>query len=342
MKRHHIPPSLPGFNYLTGQELATFREVSQKCVGSLLQNRYKEIVTPVLEDWSLFVGSENRPVSIYNVDNIFSLITPIGEAVAMKYENTMPVCKFVTTEILNNSLKLPAKFCYISPQYRNERNISGVGQVRLREFYQVGWELFGKESLGVSEAMCTGSDLLETLGLKGVIKLSNVNIIGDVFDDFAVDPFSQRLLSRVIDKEDPKRLDQTLSSLDIDDKARQILSSLKKIVGDPREVLKEVSAIAIKYKYEKLNHYVTELVEICSEAKRSGIQNNIKIDLSIIRNKAFYSGVVFQYYLSKNSFECGGGGEYNRIIASLGGPNTPAVGAAFGLDRLIYVYTQKQ
>lgn len=343
MNKNRSQTGLLGFKYLTGNELRTFKEVSSKCSELLESNGFSEIITPVLEEWSLFVGDKDRPVSTHNVDNIFSLVTPSGEATALRYENTMPVCKYVASNVPDTGLKSPLKYFYISSEYRNEKNVSDSKNIRLREFHQVGWELFGIGVNGIPEAIDTGLNLLNTLGLNGEVGLSEVNIIGDIFDDFSVDDFTQRLISRVVDKEDLTRLEKTLSSVDMSAEAKELIFGLKKLKGSPKEVIREAIFLADKCKYEKLKMHMSKLEKLVSKLKEIGISGNkVKINMSIIRNRFFYSGIVFQYYLSKDSSECGGGGEYNNIVFSLGGPKTSAVGAAFGLDRLVYSYANKK
>lgn len=341
-KDHDRHFGLAGFRYLTGKDLEKLNELSTKCSSFLSQRGFQEIITPILEDWALFVGLKDRPVSVYDVGNIFSLITPRGEAAVLRYENTIPVCKYVAAKVKNRELKTPARFFYLAPQYRNERNLSNLGDVRLREFYQVGWEIFDEGFQGIIEAACTGLDLLKRLGLKGTIKLSDVNILGSIFADFAIDSFNQRLFSRIINKEDASRLNQALSSANISEAAKHLLHSLKNLNGKPQEVLKDASIVSRKRKYPKLKNYVADLVEISERVKRQGRTKAVEIDLSIVRSPGFYSGVIFQYYFSTNSLESGGGGEYNQIVKSLGGPKISAVGAAFGLERLIYEYSSKK
>ncbi|MBU0998155.1 ATP phosphoribosyltransferase regulatory subunit [Patescibacteria group bacterium] len=335
MKQLKIVEPTKGFKYLFGEELAIINNVQKDCRKILVKNGFNEIITPFLVDYNLVVGDENQPVSTAKAAIVFDFKSANGERLALRYENTLPVCKFYVDNLLGEKNKVQKLF-YISPQFRNEI-VTDVNS-RLRQFYQIGWEVIGgKKPTYVTDSIMIGISMLWKLKIRYQVKISEVNILSDIFDKLKLTRKQKHTLLLIIDDRNNDELNKFLKEVKLKDYQTQLIKSVMTVTGDPDLVFGIIKPLLIKNGNSKTLLRLKKLAKIYKDLKRTK-NGNIKIDLSLVRSNKFYSGIIFQYYVGDIDHECGGGGEYNRVIKSLGGPETISSGGAFGFERVMYEY----
>jgi histidyl-tRNA synthetase len=330
---------LLGFNYLYGKALAEAKEVLRACEHMLEQAGFEEIRPPVIVDYAHIVGETDRPVAPSKADLIFSLQAADGEQrqrLALSYENTVPVCVFYIRNFADTPSWLARRFFYISAHFRNENETEITASHRLRQFHQVGYEVIGgvpPETLPV--AIGTGSDLLTGLGLNHAVRISDVVILSSVFNRLGLGEGERSALRFLYDRGNTRAFESFLAQSGLDTRQKALLARLffsrcstPLDLGELKYLLREHELEDAFTRIERINDVLGALPP--------GIRRLAALDLSLVRSARMYSGVIFQYYLEGADRECGGGGEYNRLVKSLGGPDTSACGAAFGLERVIH------
>lgn len=333
---------LLGFNYLYGKALAEAKEVLRACEHMLEQAGFEEIRPPVIVDYAHIVGESDRPVAPSNADLIFSLRVAEGEQgqrLALSYENTIPVCVYYVQNFAGTPSRVARRFFYISPHFRNERAAGIAPAHRLRQFTQVGFEIIGGESCDtLPAAIETGSTLLSGLGLHHSIRLSDVTLLSSVLRRLGLNAVERSTLRVIFDRRDTQVFEAFLARSPLDAKQRALLALLffargaaREELGGLREWLQENELEDALVRLERIDEVLGRLAP--------GIRRRAALDLSLVRTARMYSGIIFQFYFEAGEHECGGGGEYNRIIKALGGPDTMACGAAFGLERIVYEYS---
>lgn len=333
MVKLKIIEPIRGFKYFYGEDLVSSKNVMRVSERVLLKNNFEEIITPMVVDYSLIVGDENRPISVSKSDIVFDFTTINGERLALRYENTFPVCKFYVDNFSTN--KKLKKFFYISSQFRNEV-VTDVNN-RLRQFNQAGWELIGGQGSAVAQAINVGCDILKSLNLKYSVKISEVNILDDIFEKLNLSRENRHLLLKIIDDKDISGLKQFIKKNITKDYQCNLLFAIMKSYKNDEDFDNNISKFLILNGNKTTLKRISDIKRVFTQLKRMGCRN-VELDLSLVRSNKFYSGVIFQYYVGENDHECGGGGEYNRVIKSLGGVNTLSCGAAFGLERVIHEY----
>lgn len=338
MKKLKVSEPLKGFKYLYGDELAMVKGVQNICEKILKSKDFKEVVTPFLVDYSLIVGDENRPVSIAKSTIVFDFKSASREHIALRYENTFPVCKFYVENLSKNSKKIQ-KFFYISPQFRNEV-VTDINS-RLRQFYQVGWEIIGgRKRSYVIDSIKAGVDILRKLHIKHNVKISEVNIIAGIFEKIKITRGQRHKLLQIIDDRNLAELNTFIKALKLDQNQKDLIIKIATLHGDPEDTIRVIKPLLIKNGNFETVKLLKPLVKTYHKLRKAGCKD-VEIDMSLVRSNKFYSGVFFQYYVGNNDHECGGGGEYNRVVKSLGGQNTNSSGGAFGFERLMYEYINK-
>ena len=295
-------------------DLAKKRAYVNEILASISEKYgYGYIETPVFEDSALFhrgVGESTDMVKKETYD-----FKDRGERdLTLRPEGTAPVVRWFVENKLYGNMSDPVKVFYNMKMYRYERPQSG----RMREFTQWGFECFGSDDvMADAEVISLAYNAYRLLGLDDVyIKL---NSLGDSesrnkYRQSLVEYFKPHIHELCEDCQE--RLNTNpLRILDckVDAESSILINAPKTL-----DYLNEES----KNRFEKLKDLL-DMMDI-----------NYEVDTKLVRGLDYYNHTVFEVVLN-NSYALGGGGRYNGLVETLGGPSVPAVGFAMGYDRTI-------
>lgn len=292
-----------------------YLEDKAKAVAS--KYNYGEIRTPIMEYSGVF--HRQSELSDMVTKETYNFKDKGNREVTLRPEGTAGVIRaFVENKIYaNNDL---FKVFSIGQNFRYERPQKG----RYRQFMQFSLEAVGAKSpLLDAEVIKMASEFIESLGLNNVSIL--VNSIGDTesrknYQKALVDyltPFKDELSN-----DSKERLDKNpLRILDSkNDNDQKIIENAPK----PNEHLTATS----KAYFEDVLEYLKTF------------NVNFQIDNKLVRGLDYYSDLVFEVKAEIKDFGAqnilGGGGRYESLVKELGGPETSAIGIAFGMERLLY------
>jgi len=273
---------------------------------------YGLTLTPIFEQTDLFargVGEETEVVE----KQMYTFDDQGGRSITLRPEATASV---VRAAIQAGGVSTPIKGAYWGPMFRYERPQKG----RTRQFYQGGVEYLGEESAEADvEVIEFGYRYLEAVGVTDVeVRL---NSIGDA-DDRTV--FRSQLQAFLRERED----------LLSDDARKRIATNPMRVLDSKRDTDVVAGAPA------PLDH-LGEAAAAHFAAVRTGLEAlgvPYAIDNKLVRGLDYYNRTVFEYvplgYGAAQS-SVGGGGRYDGLFALLGGSQTPAVGLAMGIDRIL-------
>jgi histidyl-tRNA synthetase len=281
---------------------------------------YDEWSTPVFEDTRVFARSLGETSDVV-MKEMYSFTDRGGEAITLRPEATAGVCRALVTNGLTQSL--PQKVFYTGPMFRYERPQKG----RYRQFHQIDIEVLGSaEPLADAEVIACGWDILQALGVAQDTVLE-LNTLGDresraayraaLVDFFSMhrDALSEDSISRLT--RNPLRI------LDSKDEAdRRIVAAAPTIAP----FLTEAAATF----YARLKEYVTGFGVPFVENPR------------IVRGLDYYGHTAFEFVTSRLGAQgtVMGGGRYDGLVEEMGGPPTPAVGWAAGVERLAMLLSE--
>ena len=276
---------------------------------------YGEIRTPALEDTALFARSVGETTDIVHKE-MYTFPDRKGRSLTLRPENTAGVAR----AIIENGLAagpMPLRLYYMGQQFRYERPQAG----RYREFRQIGAELFGVPGPEAEAELL--EMLFEFLRSLGFQKLSiALNSVGTAetraaFGE-AVREYLEPRASAFGADERRKLAENPLRLLDSRDPAVR-----EALAGSPR-VTDFLDA-------ESREHHARVRV-LLTEA---GVPHYE--EPSLVRGLDYYTRTVFEVISKDLSAQDAvlGGGRYDRLVESLGGPPLPAVGFAIGEDRLM-------
>ena len=275
---------------------------------------FDEWATPIFEDTRVFARSLGDTSDVVSKE-MYSFDDRGGENLTLRPENTAGICRALVTNGLTQSL--PQRVFYAGPMFRYERPQKG----RYRQFHQIGCELIGpSEPLADAEVIACGWDILTALGVAGDVVLE-VNTLGDRASRDAY----RAALVEYFDSHRARLSAESLARLERN--PLRILDS--KDEGD-RAIVADAPTIAGYLTAEAAAHYDGARENLA----RFGVP--FRENPRIVRGLDYYNHVAFEFVT--NALGAQGtvmaGGRYDGLVAEMGGPPTPAVGWAAGIERL--------
>ena len=303
--RDIMPDETPLFRYIEG----IMREEAEKY-------GYGEIRTPTFESTELFVRGVGDTTDVVQKEMYTFADGEDGKSISLRPEGTASVARAII-ENGKCSDTMPLKFYYIISCFRHEKPQAG----RSREFFQFGTETFGSnDPASDATAIALAAAVIRRLGLPNV-KL-HINSIGckecrPSFRSALVEHFTaerEQLCDSCKDR-------LTRNPLRLLDCKSPICRGIAK--GAPRTV--DHLCDGCREKFDTL----------CAALDAMGIE--YVIDPSIVRGLDYYTGAVFEFIaegIGAQSTVCGGG-RYDGLVSSLGGPELSGIGFGMGITRII-------
>ena len=274
---------------------------------------YQEIRTPLVEATELFRRSIGEVTDIVEKE-MYSFEDRNGDSLSLRPEGTAGC---VRAAIENGLLMQPQRLWYRGPMFRHERPQRG----RYRQFHQIGVEVLGLAGPDVDlEVILLTARLWRALGLSG-LRLE-INTLGDPEERRA---YRERLVAYLGERED---------SLDEDSRRRMSTNPMRVLDSKnpkTRAALADAPSLADELGEETRGHFE----RLCLGLDAAGIAYSVNPRL--VRGLDYYNRTVFEWItdqLGAQGTVCAGG-RYDGLVAQLGGRDTPAVGFALGIERLI-------
>ncbi len=276
---------------------------------------YKNIATPSFEDTALFERGVGESTDIVRKE-MFTFEDKGGRSLTLRPEGTAPICRAYVEHGMHK-LAQPVKLSYSGPFFRHERPQAG----RYRQFHQIGAEAIGSDSpLADVEVITLLSDLLEEMGVPGVeLRLGS---LGSLEARAAyLDELKAHLRSRSdeLSEDVSERIEiNPLRAFDSEHPGTQA------VMEDAPQLLDHLD--------QADSEHFEEVRQLLSAASVEFV-----IDPALVRGLDYYTRTIFSFVCDQlgAQSEIGGGGRYDGLIAQLGGPDTPAVGWAAGIERIL-------
>lgn len=305
-----------GFNDILPQESYKWQFLESKIKSILDKYNYDEVRLPVLEKSELFHRSVGETSDIVSKET-YDFVDRSGESLTLRPEGTASCVRMVIENSLANRGQTQ-KLWYSGPMFRYERPQKG----RYRQFYQLGVEAYGYDSVAIDlEILTIGRNLFRELGISKCITLE-LNSLGSSSNR---QEYTKALLEYLkpyhtqLDEDSIKRLDKNpLRILDSkNEQTQQILINAPKLI----DFIDEDSLV----RFEQTCEYLDNL----------GV--NYRVNQKLVRGLDYYSGLVFEWITDRLGAQAAvcAGGRYDNLIENLGGQKSGAIGFAIGLERLL-------
>ena len=300
-----LPDETPLFRYIEG----VMREEAEKY-------GYGEIRTPTIENTELFVRGVGDTTDVVQKEMYTFQDREENRSISLRPEGTASVARALI-ENGKYSDTMPQKYYYIISCFRHEKPQAG----RSREFFQFGTEMFGSESPAAdATAIALAASVFRRLGLKNV-KL-HLNSIGCRECRPA---YREALVSHFESHKD--KLCDTCKS--------RLLKNPLRLLDCKSPECHSVAVIAPRTVDHLCESCRSKFEMLKSALDAMGIEYTV--DTSIVRGLDYYTGAVFEFIaegIGAQSTVCGGG-RYDGLVESLGGPSLSGIGFGMGITRVI-------
>ena len=278
---------------------------------------FKEIRTPSFEHTELFARGVGDTTDIVE-KQMYTFKDYAGRSVTLKPEGTSCIVRSFIEHKMYADVQ-PSKFCYDISCFKYEKPQSG----RLREFHQLGVEVFGTDNtLADSEVITLAADYFKILGIRE-LEL-HINSIG----------------CPVCRKKYREALQQFLKP-----KYDELCDTCKnRYERNPMRILDCKSPICQEHSAGApvMLDYLCEECQSAFDSLKNNLNNSgvdFTVDPGIVRGLDYYTKTAFEFVstdIGAQGTVCGGG-RYDNLIEEIGGPPLPGVGFALGIERLLLV-----
>ncbi|MDP9086141.1 MAG: histidine--tRNA ligase [Pseudomonadota bacterium] len=311
MTAHNIPQPVRGTQSLIGEEADRFHSVVAAFDRVRRLYGFKRVEVPVIEPTAVFARTMGETTDVVSKE-MYSFDDRSGDSITLRPEFTAGICRAYMSEGWQRFA--PLKVATHGPAFRYERPQKG----RFRQFHQLDAEVIGSSEPGADvELLAFGAQLLAELGIKGVaLKL---NTLGDAAsrDQWRAQLVDHFAAHRAALSEDSQaRLDKNpLRILDSKDARDRPFAD-----GAPGMIL------------------TAEAEDFFGQVKAGldALGVDYEIDPHLVRGLDYYRHTAFEFVTDQLGAQGTllAGGRYDGLIEQLGGPYTPAVGWAAGIERL--------
>jgi len=264
-----------------------------------------------------------------------------GVDLGLRYDQTVPLARVVAQY---PDLVLPYRRFAIGPVFRADKPQAG----RFRQFTQIDFDIAGVDSLIADAEVCAiNSDVLTKLGFEDFqIQICDRRLLNSMAKVIGAKTQDQILqILRSWDKIEKATLEQIAEELreaeiseEIIAKFNQITQQMIELKGSNQEIL---SGIEKTFNNEDVTKDVKNLQQLIGYINDFGVPSkNYKINPCLARGLSYYTGPIFETVIGSGIGSITGGGRYNDLIETLGGPSIPATGSSFGLERILGVMDQ--
>lgn len=302
-----------GMRDIWGEEAENQRELEIRAGEYLSSLGYESVRLPSIEFYELIAAKAGPEL----LDSLYEFKDKGGRSVALTPELTASAARFFATKLRDRPK--PVRIWYVGQCFRYDEPQRG----RYRQFTQLGAELYGSASpLADAELAFAAAGILKRVGIAPSLKVGNVGFVKRFLTENGA---KESALGQILRAADHGDYQPAMEAVQGDAKA-----FLKDLEGNPQDLegwLRREQSPSRKKALKELAQIVELLKAMMPEAK-------VIPDLLFVRGLAYYTGFIFEAFSSGLDSALLGGGRYDNLLKELGGPATPAVGFAAGVDRI--------
>jgi histidyl-tRNA synthetase len=315
------PGALPGFRDFYPTELAERSFIFGGWRDVARRYGFVEYDGPPLEPLDLYTKKSGAEI----VDQLYNFTDKGKRDVALRPGMTPTLARMVAARA--NAMRKPVRWFSIPQLFRYERAQRG----RLREHFQLNMDIIGEADVSAdAELIASAIDAMRVFGLTNedvVARVSDRRLLNALLRGIGIEEQQMSAAYAALDKldRDPRDvLEQRLETAGIGREARARLFDLAGAAANEGEFTRLVRDAGAAAEYDEMRRYL-------AHTEALGVRDWVRLDLSIVRGLAYYTGIVFELFDAKGELRaiCGGG-RYDTLLESLGGVSLPALGFGMG------------
>lgn len=282
-----------------------------------------DIQTPTFEYFDVFSNQIGTTPS----KDLFKFFDSEGNTVVLRPDFTPSIARCVAKYF--NPEEEPVKLCYMGNTFANALNYQG----RLKETTQCGVEYVGDESAKADAHMLSMIvDCIKAIGIEDFqISVGHAGFFDALMEAANLKRKQSNQLRELLNNKNFLGVEALVKELDMDEELKPLFLLLAGFdVAD--EELRNAKGWA--YKYPKIEAAITSLEEINTYLIENGIQKYFSLELGMISNYEYYTGIIFSGYTYGLGEAIVKGGRYDTLLSNFD-KDVPAIGFAFVVDQLL-------
>lgn len=303
---------------------ATLRSIEFKVLQCMERWGYREIITPTLEYYdTVGVASSTED------KKLFKLLDRNGTTLVMRSDMTAPIARVVSSLLREHPF--PLRLSYHANVFRAIEAEAG----RDAEFFQTGVELVGDDSSeSDAEVIALAIACLQAAGVKEFkIALGHVGFLNGLFQEMLEGrPDAQSALKACLLNRDYVGYRETIKALELPAEVQKELEGILRLRGG-----QEICRLAQQVTQDPVaKQAIAHLCEIWDVLKAYDVSEHVLIDLTMIGDFSYYTGMTFEGYAADLGFPVCSGGRYDNLLSQFG-RSAPATGFALKTNRILEV-----
>jgi ATP phosphoribosyltransferase regulatory subunit len=311
------------------EAVAKLRNIEFNVLACMERWGYNQIITPTLEYYDT-VGVASSTVD----KKLFKLLDRKGTTLVLRSDMTAPIARVVSSLLKDH--KFPLRLSYHSNVFRAIEEEAG----RDSEFFQTGVELVGDASSEAdAEVVALAIASLQAAGVeKFKIAVGHVGFLNGLFDEMLEHRLDdQTLLKECLLNRDYVGYREAIKSLSLEPGVERELAGILRLRGG-EEICKQALSVS---KNPVAQEAIRHLCEVWDVLEAYGVSEHVVIDLTMIGDFSYYTGMTFEGYAADLGFPVCSGGRYDNLLSQFGRP-APATGFALKTNRILEVISSDE
>jgi len=287
---------------------------------------FRQIDTPSIERQELWTKKEEGQEI---VEQMYAFTDKGDHEVTLVPEQTPTRARLIQKR---KDLKTPVKWYSTSKRWRYEEVTRG----RDREFRQGDFDIFGIESVEAdAEVIAAAATIYKKLDLDERVdfRINDRKLLEAVLEAHGIEKTEEAM--KVIDDKEKMTEEEFLEDLTERGLTQEEAKEVDDVTNISGPVLDQIEELEQKAP-EDANEAVARMKDLSQALESYGVADMCRIDLSIVRGLAYYTGLVFEAFDSEGELRAlFGGGRYDELVGDFGDQDIPAVGFGFGYSTTI-------
>ncbi|MCJ8015111.1 ATP phosphoribosyltransferase regulatory subunit [Paenibacillus sp. KQZ6P-2] len=298
------------------------RAIERNVLDCMSRWGYRQIMTPTMEFYET-VGV----ASSTSDQKLFKLLNNRGTTLVLRSDMTAPIARVVSS--LLKEEPLPIRLSYHANVFRAFEEEAG----REAEFFQTGVELVGDDSPEAdAEVVALAIESLKAAGVKSFkIAMGHVGFLNGLFEEvLAGRTHDQQSLKKHLLDRDYVGFRKAIRELAINDEQQIELEGILRLRGN-KEICDQAFDLS---RHPLAQASIDHLCKVWEVLEAYGVSEHVLIDLTMIGDFSYYTGMTFEGYAAELGFPVCSGGRYDNLLRQFG-RDVPATGFALKTNRIL-------
>ena len=318
-----------GVRDIYNEECSRKNALSAKLDRILKLYGYKDIQTPTFEFFDIF----NRERGSVPSRNMYKFIDRDGSTLVLRPDITPSIARAVAKYFKEETI--PLRFSYCGNTFINNSSLQG----KMKETTQLGAELIGDRDIeGDAEVVALAIHLLLESGLTDFqLDIGHVGLFKALVAEAGMDEETVSQLRVLIESKNYFGVEALVEKLTLSDETAKLLLKLPELFGSG-DIIAEARSMTCNAEALKA---LDEIEKLCQLIAEYGFEKYITIDLGMLTEYDYYTGMIFRGYTYGTGDAVVKGGRYDHLIEKFG-KKSPSIGFAIVIDELVSALTRQK